>query len=159
MRAIHHPPSTIHHPPSTIHHLPAAFLLLAPVYGATWFVDPAKGDDGNPGKRLRFARHTNPLFPALRSAPPAASGASRQKQIPSRQPEFLLIPAGFDARVDDPTGGLRWTDETFAEMTRRFVESAAKWCGVRLVSVLEVGYNPHGLASAAVAHVYALARA
>jgi acetoin utilization deacetylase AcuC-like enzyme len=44
-------------------------------------------------------------------------------------------------------------------MTRHFVESAAKWCGVRLVSVLEVGYNPHGLASAAVAHVNALARA
>lgn len=73
------------------------------------------------------------------------------------QPEFLLISAGFDARVDDPIGGLRWSDETFAEMTRRCVALAGQGCGGRIVSMLEGGYNPQGLASAAVAHVKALA--
>jgi len=58
--------------------------------------------------------------------------------------------------VDDPIGGLRWTDETFAAMTRRCVAHAEKWCGGRIVSLLEGGYNPAGLASAAVAHVKAL---
>lgn len=72
------------------------------------------------------------------------------------QPEFLLISAGFDARAGDPIGGLRWSDETFAAMTRRCVAQAEKWCGGRIVSVLEGGYNPEGLASAAVAHVKAL---
>jgi acetoin utilization deacetylase AcuC-like enzyme len=72
------------------------------------------------------------------------------------QPDFLLISAGFDARVDDPIGGLRWTDDTFAEMTRRAKTLAAKWCRGRMVSVLEGGYNPAGLASAALAHVRAL---
>jgi acetoin utilization deacetylase AcuC-like enzyme len=72
------------------------------------------------------------------------------------QPDFLLISAGFDARVDDPIGGLRWSDETFAEMTRRARDFAGKWCCGRLVSVLEGGYNPAGLASAALAHVRAL---
>ncbi len=72
------------------------------------------------------------------------------------QPEFLLISAGFDARVDDPIGGLRWTDETFAEMTRRCVALADQWCGGRIVSSLEGGYNPPGLALAALAHVRAL---
>lgn len=72
------------------------------------------------------------------------------------EPDFLLISAGFDARVDDPIGGLCWSDETFAEMTRRSVALAEKWCGGRIVSVLEGGYNPAGLASAAVAHVKAL---
>ncbi len=72
------------------------------------------------------------------------------------QPEFLLISAGFDARVDDPIGGLRWSDDTFAEMTRRCVAMAEKWCGGRIVSSLEGGYNPAGLASAALAHVNAL---
>ena len=76
--------------------------------------------------------------------------------IDAFQPDFLLISAGFDARVDDPIGGLRWTDETFAAMTRRCVELAEKWCGGKIVSVLEGGYNPQGLASAAVAHVKAL---
>ena len=72
------------------------------------------------------------------------------------QPEFVLISAGFDARLDDPVGGLCWDDETFAEMTRRSAGYARQWSHGRLVSVLEGGYNPPGLASAAVAHVMAL---
>jgi len=72
-------------------------------------------------------------------------------------PDFLLISAGFDARKDDPIGGLRWDDETFAEMTRLVVVLAERFCQGRIVSVLEGGYNPAGLASAAVAHVKALA--
>ena len=72
------------------------------------------------------------------------------------QPDFLLISAGFDARVDDPIGGLRWTDETFAEMTRHCVALATKHCDGRIVSMLEGGYNPKGLASAAIAHVNSL---
>jgi acetoin utilization deacetylase AcuC-like enzyme len=75
--------------------------------------------------------------------------------IDAFQPEFILISAGFDARIDDPIGCLRWSDETFAEMTRRCVAHAEKWCGGKIVSVLEGGYNPQGLASAAVAHVKA----
>lgn len=73
------------------------------------------------------------------------------------QPDFFLISAGFDARKDDPIGGLNWDDATFAEMTRRCMAHARKWCGGRLVSSLEGGYNPAGLASAAIAHVHALA--
>ena len=73
------------------------------------------------------------------------------------KPDFLLISAGFDARLNDPIGGLRWEDETFAEMTRRCVAIAEKYCGGRIVSLLEGGYNPPGLASAALAHVRALA--
>jgi acetoin utilization deacetylase AcuC-like enzyme len=76
--------------------------------------------------------------------------------IDSFKPEFLLVSAGFDAREHDPIGGLKWTDETFVEMTRRCVAHAGKWCDGRIVSMLEGGYNPAGLASAAVAHVKAL---
>lgn len=72
------------------------------------------------------------------------------------QPEFLLISCGFDARRDDPVGGLEWTDETFAFLTERAVAASWKHCHGRLVSVLEGGYNPQGLASAALAHVLAL---
>lgn len=72
------------------------------------------------------------------------------------RPDFLLISAGFDARMDDPIGGLEWCDETFAEMTRRSVVLARRWCRGRVASVLEGGYNPAGLATAAVAHVRAL---
>lgn len=60
------------------------------------------------------------------------------------------------ARVDDPLGGLRWTDETFAEMTRRCVTLADQWRGGKIVSSLEGGYNLQGVASATLAHVRAL---
>lgn len=72
------------------------------------------------------------------------------------KPDFLLISAGFDSLTEDPIGGLRWNDETYAEMTRRCLELAGKWSRGRIVSVLEGGYNPPGLADAAVAHVNAL---
>jgi acetoin utilization deacetylase AcuC-like enzyme len=83
--------------------------------------------------------------------------AQLEPAVNAFQPDFLLISSGFDARVDDPIGGLRWTDETFAEMTRRCVALADKWSSGRIVSSLEGGYNPRGLASAALAHVRALA--
>ena len=72
------------------------------------------------------------------------------------RPEFVLVSAGFDARKDDPLGGLKWEDGTFAEFTRRVVALAEKHAAGRVVSSLEGGYNPPGLASAALAHVAAL---
>ncbi|MCF7676055.1 MAG: histone deacetylase [Akkermansiaceae bacterium] len=72
------------------------------------------------------------------------------------KPEMLLVSAGFDARKNDPIGGLLWNDDTFAELTRRAVQLARRWGAGRLVSVLEGGYQPTGLAAAAVAHVLAL---
>jgi acetoin utilization deacetylase AcuC-like enzyme len=72
------------------------------------------------------------------------------------QPEFLLVSAGFDARENDPIGGLKWKDETFVAMTHRCVKLAEKHCKGRIVSMLEGGYYPPGLASASVAHVKAL---
>jgi acetoin utilization deacetylase AcuC-like enzyme len=85
--------------------------------------------------------------------------AQVEPAVDAFKPDFLLVSAGFDARTGDPLGGLRWTDATFAEMTRRCVTMAGNWCGGRLVSVLEGGYHPAGLASAALAHVRALAGA
>jgi len=72
------------------------------------------------------------------------------------KPDFILISAGFDARVDDPVGMLNLTDDDFAQLTRLCVAWADEYCDGRLVSVLEGGYNPEGLASAVLAHVGAL---
>jgi len=76
--------------------------------------------------------------------------------IESFEPEFMLISCGFDALATDPIGGLRWEPATFTALTQRAVALARKWCGGRLVSVLEGGYDPEGLATAALAHVAAL---
>ena len=71
-------------------------------------------------------------------------------------PELVFISAGFDAHRDDPLGGLRLSDEAYAEATRRVRRLAREAAGGRLVSALEGGYNLDALGRAVVAHVAAL---
>ncbi len=68
-------------------------------------------------------------------------------------PDFILISAGFDARVGDPIGMLNLTDDDFSKLTTLVCEWAEELCDGRIVSVLEGGYDPSGLSSAVMAHV------
>jgi acetoin utilization deacetylase AcuC-like enzyme len=120
------------------------------------FTGPARERGQGPGEGTNL---NIPLPPFSDGSLALREWASKlEPAVDAFQPDFLLISAGFDARIDDPIGGLRWSDETFAEMTRRCVSLAGKWCDGRIVSALEGGYNPQGLASAALAHVKALGR-
>lgn len=56
-------------------------------------------------------------------------------------PELVLISAGFDAHADDPLAGLNWTEADFAWLTHRLCDLADRFCGGRVVSVLEGGYD------------------
>lgn len=134
---------------------PTVFYLSLHEDGIYPFTGPAseRGQDDGHGTTLNI-----PL-PSASDGNLALAEWDRQitPALDAFQPEFLLISAGFDARIHDPIGGLMWTDETFAAMTQRCVSLAEKWCGGKIVSVLEGGYNPAGLASAALAHTKALA--
>ena len=72
------------------------------------------------------------------------------------RPDFIILSAGFDSRKDDLLGCFDLTDEAFREMTRISLALADDYCGGRLVSLLEGGYNVDGLALAAAAHVETL---
>jgi acetoin utilization deacetylase AcuC-like enzyme len=71
-------------------------------------------------------------------------------------PDFIIISAGFDSRRDDLLGCFDVTDDAFSRMTRTAMAVAKDYCGGRLVSLLEGGYNADGLARAAAAHVSVL---
>ena len=73
------------------------------------------------------------------------------------KPELVMISAGFDSRAGDPLGQLRLTDDDFAALTGICCRIADRHAEGRVVSLLEGGYNLSGLASAAAAHVRALA--
>jgi acetoin utilization deacetylase AcuC-like enzyme len=74
------------------------------------------------------------------------------------QPDFILISAGFDSRIDDTLGCFNITDQGYAELTAR-VQTIARECGhERIVSVLEGGYHLPGLASGIPSHIRALMR-
>lgn len=62
------------------------------------------------------------------------------------RPDLVLVSAGFDAHVADPLGGMRVTEAGFASLAQRVVDLAEECCDGRLVSVLEGGYDPGGLA-------------
>ena len=85
--------------------------------------------------------------------------AFEEKLLPAAeqfQPDIIFISAGFDSRIDDDLGDFAVTDEGFVELTKMVMGIAAKYSGSRIVSVLEGGYNPEGLASAVEEHVKTL---
>jgi acetoin utilization deacetylase AcuC-like enzyme len=86
-------------------------------------------------------------------------GAFEKELLPAArgfQPDLVLISAGFDSRKGDPLGRFTLSDRDFTDLTRLVLEIAAGHAGGRVVSVLEGGYHPDGLAAAAAAHVEAL---
>ena len=136
------------------------------------------------GSVLFFSTHQWPLYPGTGRANetgdgpgagttmnfpfPAGSGrteilgAVENSLIPAMQkfrPEFILISAGFDSRIDDLLGRFTLTDGDFADLTAAVMEIADQYAGGRIVSAMEGGYNLSGLASAAATHVKALEHA
>jgi acetoin utilization deacetylase AcuC-like enzyme len=71
-------------------------------------------------------------------------------------PDLIIISAGFDAHRRDPLGDLRLLEADYSWVTRRLMGLADKYCGGRIVSLLEGGYDLEGLSRSAAAHVEAL---
>ncbi len=69
------------------------------------------------------------------------------------KPELTFISAGFDSRVGDPLGSFKIDDNGFRELTKIMLEIANIAGGGKLISVLEGGYNPEGIAKAIRAHI------
>lgn len=72
------------------------------------------------------------------------------------RPDFFIISAGFDSRIDDPLGGFTLTDEDFYDLTTWILARAKEHARGHVVSILEGGYNLSGLAKAVAAHVRCL---
>ena len=90
---------------------------------------------------------------------PVGTGEARYLQafteelIPTLEnfkPDLLIISAGFDAHKDDPLGGMKLTEDSFAKMTMLVKDIAP------VVSVLEGGYNLDALARSTESHLNAL---
>ena len=136
------------------------------------------------GSVFFFSTHQSPWYPGTGAAQEAGEGAGtgctmncpfprgsgrneilgvfQERLIRAAadfKPDLVLISAGFDSRWGDPLGQFTLSDQDFTDLTNVMLEIADQHCDGRLVSVLEGGYDLHGLASAATAHVRALERA
>ena len=56
-------------------------------------------------------------------------------------PDALIVSAGFDAWQNDPLGGMRVSENGFAQWGRWLGELAREACGGRLLALLEGGYD------------------
>ncbi len=72
------------------------------------------------------------------------------------RPDLVLVSCGFDAHVGDPIGGLRLDDDHFRILTQMVRRVALRYCGGRVVSMLEGGYQPDILRRCVRMHLEAL---
>ena len=71
-------------------------------------------------------------------------------------PEFILISAGFDSHKDDPLAQFELKSKDFYEITKRILKISKQYCGGKVVSILEGGYDLRALAESSNEHVKAL---
>ena len=72
------------------------------------------------------------------------------------RPEVILVSTGFDAHKDDEMSDVNLSTEAFTWMMERVVEMADKYCGGRVISILEGGYSLKRLPELAKNHVQVL---
>jgi len=78
------------------------------------------------------------------------------KKIKEFKPEFILLSAGFDAHKDDPLAQFQLTSKDFYNLTKRTLNLAKLYCGGKVVSILEGGYDLNALQESTEMHVNAL---
>ncbi|NLX94984.1 MAG: histone deacetylase [Rhodopirellula sp.] len=69
------------------------------------------------------------------------------------KPQLIFISAGWDTHRLDPVGNLGLEVEDYATMTNMVLDIADSYCGGKLISVLEGGYDPRIVAESVVVHL------
>ncbi len=126
-----------------------------------WPLYPGTGHPDETGSGPGQGYTKNIVFAPLTSAQDYLDTFQRELEpiIQHFRPQLILISAGFDAHADDPLAQLTLDETHFAAMTRFLSEAAGLWCGGRIVSLLEGGYDLNALARSVEAHVQVLVEA
>ncbi|MCC6802173.1 MAG: histone deacetylase [Anaerolineae bacterium] len=57
------------------------------------------------------------------------------------QPQLILVSAGFDTHWTDPLAGMKLTLDSYAQLSRELMKMAERYCGGKIVFVMEGGYD------------------
>ena len=113
----------------------------------------------------QFYPYTDPVShsPSIVKMPLAAgtTGALYQQRfneewLPLMQafrPELVLVSAGFDAHIEDDMGQMKLTELDYLWLGQQLKQLADQFCGGRLVSMLEGGYEHSPLARSVVSYL------
>jgi acetoin utilization deacetylase AcuC-like enzyme len=69
------------------------------------------------------------------------------------QPQVILISAGFDAHQKDPLASMNLSTQCFGWMTDQLKEIAERYCGGKIISMLEGGYDLAALSECVSEHL------
>lgn len=136
----------------------AAFWPLRGMYYASCHQSPLYPGTGQRGEH---GAHDNILNLPL---PPECTSAAFRKRVAADllpvlrawAPQLIVISAGFDAHRDDPLSNMNLDDGDFHWITQELAYIATETAQGRIVSILEGGYSPGGLAGGSAAHLRAL---
>lgn len=130
-----------------------AELRFVSMHQWPWYPGTGPADDRGPHGTVRNV----PLPPGLpRDTYRGALLGGIDALTAGWTPELVILSAGFDSLAGDPLGGFTLEMDDVTTLTRALVERADSWCGGRLVSALEGGYDPARLGEAVVTHLRAL---
>lgn len=113
-------------------------------------------DETGQGAALGTTTNVAVEFGTSRAVYLAAFRVALEDLAHKMQPDLVMISAGFDAHRRDPIGSLGLEVEDFAELTRFVRTVADQYCGGRIVSMLEGGYNPGVLPQCVDVHLQGL---
>ncbi|SHJ14366.1 Acetoin utilization deacetylase AcuC [Rubritalea squalenifaciens DSM 18772] len=85
-----------------------------------------------------------------------AWGKALEARLKEFAPDLIIISAGFDASASDPLADMSVTPSGFAKLTNLVRGYADQFCGGKLISVLEGGYDPKSLKECVQQHLVSL---
>jgi acetoin utilization deacetylase AcuC-like enzyme len=133
---------------------PDVFFFSAHRY--PFYPGTGSADETGSGKGLGTTFNLPLQFGITRAAYCQQFEAMLREAATNCRPELVLISAGFDAHSDDPIGSLGLESEDFARLTDMVSAVASDYCGGKIVSLLEGGYNLRALAESVAFHMQAL---
>jgi acetoin utilization deacetylase AcuC-like enzyme len=88
----------------------------------------------------------------------ALARGSISDAVSGHRPDLIIVSAGFDGHRDDPLGMLEFSEAGFETVGRVLADLADQWCGGRLVSIVEGGYNPDANRDSIIAYTKGILR-
>ena len=76
--------------------------------------------------------------------------------LDEQKPDFIILSAGFDAHTADPLANLNLIEKDFEVITTKLKSLANRYCGGKIVSMLEGGYDIHALEQSMITHLKVL---
>lgn len=135
---------------------PSVFYISLHMFGPFFY--PGTGSAQEIGRREGLGTTLNVPFGA-RAGDEAYSMALNDLIEPAMakfDPDMILVSAGFDAHWQDPLAAAAMSLTGYAEMSRKIIAMAERYCRGRVLFVLEGGYHFQALSHGVLNVIYAL---